>query len=400
MYAPIPRTQPVALVAVVAVLVAATGYIAFDWQHRHTAQRTFAALEAAARPTRPYYVTVGGKRFLVTPKGYQAPIVGDVAPVVSEPPTGALVPQGEMEAIAFAAADQFGIERALARALMTQESGGDPNARSSVGATGLMQVMPATATGIAADLGVASYDLTDPTTNATFGMYYLREKLDRYGSVAWALAAYNWGPGAVDGFLSRHPEAQGMAWGDVVGAWGGEIPGETQGYVTTIAALTDQARAETPPVAAVALVATGVSAPITVDGSDFGQNVRAALGANGGALQRIVIQPGTSWSFNETIGDPGVLDLRTVSGVLGGGWCDLASRYVQALRPILPPSAIVFPLHGVALNQVSYEDSVVIWSNGTRGGQDLIVTNTLDRPIVLTAENADAAQVVVTAAIQ
>jgi murein DD-endopeptidase MepM/ murein hydrolase activator NlpD len=142
----------------------------------------------------------------------------------------------DMEAIVFAAADEFGVPRDLARATMGQESGGNPSATSYVGAAGLLQVMPATAAGIAAELGMASYDLYDPQTNARFGMYYLAGKLARYGSVDWALAAYNWGPGAVDGFLSRHPEAQSMAWADVVAAWGGEIPAETQGYVRSITA--------------------------------------------------------------------------------------------------------------------------------------------------------------------
>jgi hypothetical protein len=161
------------------------------------------------------------------------------APVLAVPSVPVAAPvqaANDMEAIVFAAADEFGVPRDLARATMGQESGGNPSATSYVGAAGLLQVMPATAAGIAAELGMASYDLYDPTTNARFGMYYLAGKLARYGSVEWALAAYNWGPSAVDGFLSRHPEAQSMAWADVVAAWGGEIPAETQSYVSSIVA--------------------------------------------------------------------------------------------------------------------------------------------------------------------
>lgn len=165
---------------------------------------------------------------------YQIGAEPDTAPAQAS--TAEVAPAGDMEAIVFAAADEFGIDHALARAVLAQESGGDPNSTSAVGAAGLMQVMPATAEGIAQDLGVASYDLYDPATNARFGMYYLSQKIARYGLV-WGLAAYNWGPNGVDGLLDRHSDAATMDWSQVLASYGSEIPGETQGYVSNILAM-------------------------------------------------------------------------------------------------------------------------------------------------------------------
>jgi murein DD-endopeptidase MepM/ murein hydrolase activator NlpD len=104
-----------------------------------------------------------------------------------------------------------------------------------------MQVMPGTAAGIAGELGVSSYDIYDPQTNATFGMYYLSQKIARYG-LPLGLAAYNWGPSAVDGLLSRHPDVAAMDWPTIVAAYGGEIPEETRGYVTNILAMAARAQ--------------------------------------------------------------------------------------------------------------------------------------------------------------
>lgn len=107
--------------------------------------------------------------------------------------------ENDIERVLFAAADEFGITRDLALALMQQESGGDPNATSYVGAAGIAQVMPSTAVGIARELGLDHYDLYDPATSARFGMFYLAKQLKaESGNVERALRAYNAGPGAVD----------------------------------------------------------------------------------------------------------------------------------------------------------------------------------------------------------
>ena len=72
---------------------------------------------------------------------------------------------------------------------------------SSVGARGLMQLMPATAEELAPRIGIewSGPDLLfDPQVNIRLGTRYLRQLVDKYGSVTVALAAYNWGPGAID----------------------------------------------------------------------------------------------------------------------------------------------------------------------------------------------------------
>ena len=96
-----------------------------------------------------------------------------------------------------AAAQGAGLDPAYVFGLIRQETRFMDQARSSVGASGLMQLMPATARWAAKKGGIDYRPdlIADPTTNLRIGTFYLRMVLDSFGgSVPMATAAYNAGP--------------------------------------------------------------------------------------------------------------------------------------------------------------------------------------------------------------
>jgi len=96
----------------------------------------------------------------------------------------------DLEQAITAAAEKNGLSPELLKAVIQVESGFRQSAVSRAGAIGLMQLMPATAKA----LGV---DPWDPIQNIEGGARYLKQQLDRFGTLEKALAAYNAGPGAV-----------------------------------------------------------------------------------------------------------------------------------------------------------------------------------------------------------
>lgn len=116
------------------------------------------------------------------------------------------------------ASTKWGVPPELIRAVMQQESGGNPNAvgpllRDGTHAQGLMQLIP----GTAGDMGVSNP--YDPGQNIDGGAHYLHDLLGKYGgNIQMALAAYNWGPNNLD--------RQGI----------GKAPDQTRNYVASIMA--------------------------------------------------------------------------------------------------------------------------------------------------------------------
>jgi len=114
----------------------------------------------------------------------------------------------------------------LLNAIMRAESGGNPNATSSAGAMGLMQLMP----GTYADLRKNRPDLNlgsnpyDPVDNMKAGTAYIQQMLGMFGNdPEKALAAYNWGPGNLQKDIAAH----GSRWRQY-------LPRETSQYVARV----------------------------------------------------------------------------------------------------------------------------------------------------------------------
>ena len=133
-----------------------------------------------------------------------------------------------------ARAKQINLDPAYVYGLIRQESRFIMDARSSVGASGLMQVMPATARWTAKKIGIIDFQahqINDRDTNIAIGTGYLKLVLDDFaGSMALAAAAYNAGP-------SRPRSWRGQPGDPVVEAaiWAENIPfAETRDYVKKV----------------------------------------------------------------------------------------------------------------------------------------------------------------------
>jgi soluble lytic murein transglycosylase len=141
-------------------------------------------------------------------------------------------------AAVLARSQKIGLDPAYVYGLIRQESRFIIDAKSAVGAAGLMQVMPATARWTAKKIGIDDFlphHIVDRDTNIAIGTGYLKLVLDNFGgSMPLAAAAYNAGP-------SRSQAWRGDAGGSVMEAaiWVENIPfAETRDYVKKVLANT------------------------------------------------------------------------------------------------------------------------------------------------------------------
>jgi len=112
------------------------------------------------------------------------------------------------------------VDPALCHALSRQESEFNASAKSPVGASGLMQLMPATARGVARRYKVkySQAQLINPAYNQQLGEAFLNDLIESYdGSYFLALAAYNAGPGRVKEWMEiygdpREPDVDPVDW--------------------------------------------------------------------------------------------------------------------------------------------------------------------------------------------
>jgi len=119
------------------------------------------------------------------------------APAKPRPPVNRPI---QLDEALSAASRSSGVSTDLLRSVVRAESGFNPKARSSKGAQGLMQLMPATA----ARMGVR--DAFDPNENLNGGARYLQQLLGRYNNnLTLTLAAYNAGPERVEKYHGVPP---------------------------------------------------------------------------------------------------------------------------------------------------------------------------------------------------
>lgn len=176
---------------------------------------TYAAIDAPRRRSSPPHILITGVALLCvgfviahwiapTPPPLDTPVPTLRAPrlatipppeLPAELPPMPTLPRERLLQMIDTAAEQQGVERALAHAVVLVESAYEARAISPAGAIGLMQMMPRTA----AEYGVRATTLTDPATNLEVGLRHLRRLLDKYApDIGIAVMAYHAGEHAVE----------------------------------------------------------------------------------------------------------------------------------------------------------------------------------------------------------
>ena len=118
---------------------------------------------------------------------------------------------------------QYNLDPTLVAGVIYSESHFNKDAVSRAGASGLMQIMPATGRSISNKIGDSNFNvdnLFDPDTNIRYGCWYLRYLMDNYsGEVNAVLAGYNGGGAVGDRYVISRDAG---------------IPQETQGYIRKV----------------------------------------------------------------------------------------------------------------------------------------------------------------------
>lgn len=125
-------------------------------------------------------------------------------------------PTGDYHALARQDATDNGISADLFERQINQESGFNPNAVSPMGAIGIAQIMPSTATGW-------HVDPHDPVASLSAAASAMARYNNQYGSYQKALAAYNCGTYCVNTAIAQY----GVNWRT-------DVPAETDRYITAI----------------------------------------------------------------------------------------------------------------------------------------------------------------------
>jgi len=154
------------------------------WAPPLAAQRRLALLVILAVLSTAWAVALGAQGVPPIP-------AASAAPGVQSPPPAAACPfPASLRPAFLAAARDSALPPALLYAVAKVESNLRQDVRSSAGARGLLQVMPATAQSLA-------LNADSPDANILAGARYLRQMINEFGTTDLALAAYNAGPTAV-----------------------------------------------------------------------------------------------------------------------------------------------------------------------------------------------------------
>ena len=129
-------------------------------------------------------------------------------------------------------ATRTGLEEDWVFSLIRQESAFMPQARSAVGAMGMMQIMPRTAKQLSRELGIptpTTREMLTPETNVQLGTHYMQQLQKRFnGNIILATAAYNAGPHRANAWQPEYLPVSGDIWVET-------IPfSETRDYVKNI----------------------------------------------------------------------------------------------------------------------------------------------------------------------